>query len=297
VVKVAVQLGERVKAGQTLVILSSEQLGGAKTEYLSSKSLLGIAKQHLDREETLYAQKISPQKDVLQARADYDTALAHYKTARERLRLLIPENDLAHVTWNENGTPLSEFALTSPLAGTVVKRDITVGSMIDASDEPLTVINLDPVWVVANVFEHDLAELHEGAEATITVGALPNRRFDGRVTYIADTVDPKTRTVQARVEVPNQDHLLKLGMFAHLRIASGQNGRDVVAVPATALFDVGNKKVVFVALGQGRYEPRQVEIGERGDQTVEIITGLKPGEEVVTRGGLLLKTLALNRGE
>lgn len=297
VVKLVAQLGQKVKAGEPLIILNSIELGQAKTNYIKSKSLLDIARQHLDREQSLYAKKISAQKDVLQARADYDTARAQYEAARETLRLLIPPDQLGRVNWNASGPPLSEFALTSPIDGTVVKRDVTVGSMVDSNDEPITVIDLDKLWVIANVFEHDVAALRRGAGASIKVDALPDRKFDGEVTYISDSVDPKTRTVQARIEVANPEHLLKLGMFAHARIESVIGTREVLGVPDEAVFDVGGKKIVFVALGGGRYEPRPVRVGEAGVDVVEIDSGLNAGEQVVTRGGLVLKAMMLNRGE
>jgi membrane fusion protein, heavy metal efflux system len=297
VVKLVAQLGQRVKAGEPLVVLNSIQLGEAKTNYIKAKSLQDIAKQHLDREEGLYAKKITAQKDVLQARADYDTARAQYQAARETLRLLIPPDQVGRLDWNASGPPLSEFSLASPIDGIVVKRDLTVGSMVDSNVEPITVIDLDKLWVIANVFEHDIATLRRGASASIKVDALPDRKFDGEVTYISDSVDPKTRTVQARIEVPNREHLLKLGMFAHARIESLLGSREVLGVPDEAVFDVGGKQVVFVALGNGRYEPRVVRIGEIGVDLVEVASGLRPGEQVVTRGGLVLKAMMLNQAE
>jgi membrane fusion protein, heavy metal efflux system len=297
VVKLVAQLGQRVKAGEPLVVLSSIQLGEAKTNYIKAKSLQNIAQQHLEREEGLYAKKIAAQKDVLQARADYDTARAQYQAARETLRLLIPPDQLGRLDWNASGPPLSEFSLTSPIEGTVVKRDLTVGSMVDSNVEPITVIDLDKLWVIANVFEHDVATLRRGANASIKVDALPDRKFDGEVTYVSDSVDPKTRTVQARIEVPNPEHLLKLGMFAHARIESLLGSHEVLGVPDEAVFDVGGKKVVFVALGNGRYEPRVVRIGEIGVDLVEVDSGLRAGEQVVTRGGLVLKAMMLNQAE
>ncbi len=297
VVKVEAQLGQLVTAGQPLITLSSDQLGQSKTDYLSSKSLLQIAEQHLKREESLYAEKISPQKDVLAARADYNTALARYQTARERLRLLIPPAEVNHLGWNDNQRPFSEFTLTSPITGTVIKRDVTLGSMIDTSYEPITVVNLDRVWVVANVFEHDLTQLHKGSETSISVNALPEHRFSGRVTYIGDTVDPKTRTVATRIEVPNPEHLLKLGMFARVQIAGALGQQEVLVVPTAAIFTVYKKKVVFVALDGGKFERRVIETGQVGDEMTEVRAGLAVGDRVVNRGGLLLKTLSLSRGE
>ena len=297
VVKVIAQLGEKVKAGQPLALLNSIELGQAKAEYLKRRSLKAIARQHLEREESLYAKKIAPQKDVLQARAQYDTARAEYEAAWETLKLLIPPEQVSRLGWNEKGPPLSQFALVSPIDGTVVKRDITVGSMIDPSEEPITVIDLDKVWVIANVFESDLVQLRHGANASITVDALVGQKFDGKVTYISDTVDRKTRTVQARIEVPNPEHLLKLGMFAHARIESALGAREVLCVPDESVFDVGGRKVVFIALGNGSYEPRVVQLGEAGTDLVEVAAGLKAGDRVVTRGGLALKAMMLSHAE
>ena len=124
VVKLVAQLGEQVTTGEPLVIMSSVELGQAKTEYLKARSLEGITNQHLRREQDLYAKKITPMKDLLEARAQHDAALAEYKAARERLRLLIPANQINKLQWSDNGQPLSEFPLTSPIAGTLVKRDL-----------------------------------------------------------------------------------------------------------------------------------------------------------------------------
>ncbi len=117
------------------------------------------------------------------------------------------------------------------------------------------------------------------------------------MTYISDTVDRKTRTVQARIEVPNPEHLLKLGMFAHARIESALGAREVLCVPDESVFDVGGRKVVFIALGNGSYEPRVVQLGEAGTDLVEVAAGLKAGDRVVTRGGLALKAMMLSHAE
>ena len=151
--------GQRVRPGQPLAILSSAELGQAKTEYLKARSLSEIARQHLAREESLYQRKVASMKDVLEARAANDTALAQYQAAREILSLLIPHAEIARVNWSAAGHSLSDFALTSPVAGTLVKRDLIVGQIVNGDAEVITVMNLDHVWVLANVFEHDLAGL------------------------------------------------------------------------------------------------------------------------------------------
>jgi membrane fusion protein, heavy metal efflux system len=136
VVKLVARLGQQVRPGEPLAIMSSVELGQAKTEYLKARSLEDITNQHLRRERELYAKKITPMKDLLEARAQHDAALAEYKAARERLRLLIPVSQISKLQWSDNGLPLSEFPLTSPIAGTLVKGNLSIGAMIDR-DDPL----------------------------------------------------------------------------------------------------------------------------------------------------------------
>jgi cobalt-zinc-cadmium efflux system membrane fusion protein len=290
VVKLVVQPGQQVAAGQPLAILSSMEFGQAKAEYLKSRALADIANQNLKREEDLYARKIASLKDLLEARAAQATAAANYKTARENLRILVPGVEPEALNWSEKGGALSDFALVSPISGTLVKRNLTLGAMVDRNDEPLVVINLDRVWMTANVFEHDLARLHQGARATVAVDAYPKRTFAGSVTYIGDEVDRANRTVQARIEVPNPGHLLKPGMFGHAEISAGGTSEGVV-VPESAVFDLGGRKVVFIPEGGGVYRVRDVTLGAAGGGQVEILSGVSPGEQVVSHGGLALKTL------
>jgi cobalt-zinc-cadmium efflux system membrane fusion protein len=295
VVKLLAQLGERIEAGQPLAIMSSVELGQAKTEYLKARSLEGITNQHLRREQDLYAKKITPMKDLLEARAQHDAALAEYKAAREKLRLLIPVGQISKLDWSDNGQSLSEFPLTSPIAGTLVKRDLSIGAMIDRNGPaPFMIINLERVWVIANIFEHDLANLKTGDQVNVTADAYSDTVFSGRITYIGDEVDRSTRAVRTRIEVPNPDHLLKPGMFAKASIAAG-NSRDVLVAPESAVYEVDGRWVVFVASGADGFEVRPVQLGSRGDGTVEILAGLGPGDVVVARGGLALKSLIANQ--
>jgi membrane fusion protein, heavy metal efflux system len=294
VTKLIAQPGQYVKPGEPLAILSSVELGEAKTEYLKARSLEAITGQQLKREQELYAKKITPMKDLLEARARHDAALAEFEASREKLRLLITPTDLSTVQWTANGHPLSEFPLVSPIAGTLLKRDLRIGAMVDrGGPAPLEVINLERVWVIANIFEHDLAGLRVGDRAEVTVEAYPHRKFNGRVTYIGDEVDLTTRAVRARIEVPNADHVLKPGMFARAAI-DADGAREVVVAPDSAIYEIDGKAVVFVPAGDGRFSVQPVTLGGRGNETVEITAGLKPGDEVVAKGGLALKSLIVN---
>lgn len=297
VVRLIVELGQSVKPGDPLVVLSSIELGRAKTNYLKAKSLEAIAKEHLEREQKLYDDKIASKKDVLNARGEHDTALAELQASREFLRSLIPEADIDRIGWSNNRSqPLSEFTLISPIAGTVVKRDLTPGSIIQSDADVLTIMNLDRIRVLVDVFEHDLATLQVGEPAIVTVEAYPDERFTGAVASIGDTVDRSTRTVRARIDVSNPGHRLKPGMFANAEIATAAGkGGSVLSVPSSAIFDIDGKKSVFVGLGDNRFSVIPVEVGEVSSEDVQILSGLREGDKVVAQGGLLLKAIALNQ--
>ena len=167
--------------------------------------------------------------------------------------------------------------------------------MIDRnSPPPLVVINLERVWVIANIFEHDLGSIRRGDQVNVTADAYSDRVFFGQVTYIGDEVDRTTRAVRTRIEVPNPEHLLKPGMFAKAAIAGG-NSRRVVAAPESAIYQIDGHAVAFVTAGNHGFEVRPVQLGSRGDGTVEVVHGLQEGEVIVEQGGLTLKSLIVNK--
>ena len=295
VLKLIAEPGQEVKPGDPLVVLSSIELGQAKADYLKARVLEQIAAQHLAREERLFKDKIAAAKDVLEARANHEIALAQYKSTREALRLLISTKELEGLTWSENGQPLSDFTLTAPIAGTVTKRTLTIGSFVSGDESVITIIDLRNVWVLVNVFEHDLSTLQIGESAEITVGAYPDERFNGVVSYIGDTVDRATRTVQARIDVPNPERRLKPGMFANAQITTtARKSREVLTAPASAVYEINGQKSVFVEVSADNFAVRPVTLGSAGHSDVEILSGVTEGEHVVSEGGLALKAMLVN---
>ena len=279
VLKLIAEPGQEVKPGDPLVVLSSIELGQAKADYLKARVL----------------EQIAAAKDVLEARANHEIALAQYKSTREALRLLISTKELESLTWSENGQPLSDFTLTAPIAGTVTKRNLTIGSFISGDESVITIIDLRNVWVLVNVFEHDLSTLQIGESAEITVGAYPDERFNGVVSYIGDTVDRATRTVQARIDVPNPERRLKPGMFANAQITTtARKSREVLTAPASAVYEINGQKSVFVAVSADNFAVRPVTLGSAGHSDVEILSGVTEGEHVVSEGGLALKAMLVN---
>jgi cobalt-zinc-cadmium efflux system membrane fusion protein len=291
VIQLIAQPGQAIVPGEPLAILSSLDLGRAKTDLLKSRALLSIARQNLDREQELYDKKISPLKDVLQARANYDTTLAEYRASRETLSLLVPTENPDRVAWSDTPGALSEFPLTSPIAGTVVRRNLIVGEAVDSAKILITIIDLHVVWVITNIFESDVSAIKLDDQVSVAVDAYPGRTFSGRLSYIGNEVDRNTRTVQARISVANPDLLLKPGMFARARIESFDGSRAVITVPETAVFSYQGSPIVFVAAGANRYLVRSIATGERSGDEVEVRSGLDVGDQVVAHGGLALKAL------
>jgi cobalt-zinc-cadmium efflux system membrane fusion protein len=295
VLKLIAEPGQEVKPGDPLAVLSSIELGQAKAEYLKARVLEQIAAQHLAREDRLFKDKIAAAKDVLEARANHEIALAQYQSTREALRLLISPKELQGLKWSENGEPLSDFTLTAPIGGTVTKRNLTIGAFVSGDESVMTIVDLRNVWVLVNVFEHDLSALQIGEPADVTVGAYPDERFNGVVSYVGDTVDRATRTVQARIDVPNPERRLKPGMFANAQITTTERkSRVVLTAPASAVYDINGQKSVFVQVSADRFALRPVTLGSAGHADVEILSGVAEGEHVVSEGGLPLKAIFIN---
>lgn len=176
----------------------------------------------------------------------------------------------------------------SPRDGFVVEKDALVGQMVEKGARLYRIADLATVWVLADIYESDLPFLKAGQSATVRLSYLPDRVFNGRVTYIYPTVDEKTRAVRVRMEFYNPGYFLKPGMYATAEIHS-ELSPDAVLVPDMAVLRSGERNTVFVDLGGGKFEPRVVSLGARGAGDVyQVLDGLKPGERVVTSGQFLL---------
>lgn len=175
----------------------------------------------------------------------------------------------------------------SPVSGIVTEKKALQGMRFMPGDTLYQVTDLTAVWVVADVFEQDIGAIKPGATASVTTTAYPNKVFDGRITYIYPTLKPETRTVSVRVELANPGQLLKPAMFAQVEFAVGAKA-PVLTVPDTAVIDSGTRRIVLVQLAEGRFEPRAVETGARGQNFVEVVKGVREGEQVVVAANFLI---------
>jgi len=295
IVKVQVNLGDQVKAGQTLAVLDSLEVGEAHSAYLQAKTQHAVAKAGFERAEKLHGDQIIAPKDHQRAHAEFETTKAAFAAASDKLRMLG-----VNPSPNADGGAVSTFPLTAPFAGTVIEKHAILGELAPTDKQVFTVADLSRLWIEANLFEKDLGRVKTGAEAIVTVDAYPGETFRGQLTYIAAVLDKETRTVQARVEVVNPGGRLKPEMFATAAIrtsgtggAAGTPGKEqALLLPQDAVVFREGRPPAFVAENDG-FEPREVELGEKLGDKVVIRNGIKAGERVVTAGTYALKARLL----
>ena len=175
----------------------------------------------------------------------------------------------------------------SPVAGVVTEKKAVQGMRFMPGDALYQVADTSAVWVIADVPEHDIALVRKGSKAGVRIDAWPDKRFEAGVAYVYPTLNAQTRTVPVRLELANPKGLLKPAMYAQVEFDAG-GARSVLAVPASAVIDSGTRKVVVVEIGDGRFESREVKVGARGDDYVEILDGVREGERVVAAGNFLI---------
>jgi len=292
VVEVRVNVGNDVKAGSVLAVLDSTELGQTKVEYLKSQTLLELAKTTYEREKSLFDQKIAAKKDVLAAEAEYRKTEAEARSFHERLRLYGLSDEAIN---NLNNLP-SVYTLTSPGPGVVIEREMSKGEVIEAGKKVATISDLSTVWVLLNIHEKDLAKVKQATIVKIRTEAYPGEVFAGKVAYIGNVVDPQTRTVPLRVEVPNPRARLKPGMFATAEVVTGTSSTESIMIPSSAIQKIEGTPSIFVQEKDGSFAKRELELGREFSNSVEVKSGLKEGELVVVTGAFTLKSELLKAG-
>ncbi len=190
-------------------------------------------------------------------------------------------------TLARSGEARRTLTFRSPVAGIVTEKKALQGMRFMPGEALYQVADLSAVWVVADVFEQDIGLVKVGAGATVKINAYPDKVFKGAITYVYPTLKTETRTIPVRVELANPGQLLKLGMFAEMELAVAAKG-PVVTVPVSAVIDSGMRRIVLVQTGEGRFEPREVKLGARGDTYVEVMEGVRDGEPVVVAANFLI---------
>lgn len=282
ITRINVDIGDTVRKGQVLAELDSVELGEARSIYLQASSEAKVARSGHERAERLFAENIIPEKDLLRARAEFEKSQAAQRAASDKLRMVgVEPGQLSS----------SVFPLVAPFAGKVIDKNAILGALREPEEIAFTVADLSVLWVEANLHESDLVKVKISALASITVPAYPGEVFNGRLIYLNSVMDKETRTVKARIEVPNKDGRLKPEMFATATIYTAFNEKALL-VPEEAVLLVQGQPTLFVAEKDG-FEPRPVEVGERAQGMVVIKSGVSAGESVVASGAYALKARLL----
>lgn len=269
---------------------SREEYEQATTKLRVAEAQFNESRRRFERAEQLL--KINPvaRAEFEQATTKLKNAEAELASSRQKLLLLgMPSNRIAAL---RSASQISgEIAVFAPVSGTVTSRAANLGEVVEANKELARITNLSSVWVVAQVFEQDLARLRTGSGASVTSDAFPDRVFRGQVTYIDPRLDEATRTAQVRVELENPNNLLKIGMY--VRVAFGALGdaeRTMPTVPVAAVQTVNNRQIVFAATADPNiFELRPVRLGAETNGQYPVLEGLHVGERVATNGSFMLR--------
>ena len=276
-----VDVGARVELAAPLVIIESAAMGADQARLRAAGIRVRVATETLERERSLLAKGIAPRQDVLVAQQELEAARAEHTAAEAALQMV------GSVT-----AAGSRYTLGAPLAGTVTRRTATIGQLVDAEEPLFEVVDVSAMLAEVDVPEQTIGTLVHGGKVVVTVDAIGDRAFEGTIDYIASSVDPRTRTVKARVRLPNPDGTLRDGMFGRAVLARVPQAGTVV-VPRAAVQRAKGASLVFVRIADDLFEARRVQTGFAGSDTVELTRGVAPGELVATTGSFLLKTETL----
>ena len=263
----------QIRIENSRVDAERRRLGQAEIE---ARARLSAAAAEADRAKRLLEQKAYSQRQLEIAEADRKAAEAILAGVQEQMQAL------------QTAPPISNYQVTAPISGTVVEVKKSAGEEVHAGEPILEIIALDRVWVEAPIFEKDLGRMKNEVAAIFTTSAYPDKEFRGRLMNIGSVVDEQTRAAIAVFEVDNRSGDLKIGMQANLRLGAGDKA-SVLLLPKESVLDNEGKKIVYVMLSGEEFERRDVVVGDEYGDKVAIVSGVKPGERVVTQGAYQLK--------
>jgi membrane fusion protein, heavy metal efflux system len=279
VLEIKVALGDRVRQGQVLAVIDSPDLGQAYDDNDKAADTFRLTQKNLSRQEEQLKLGTASTRDLDQARSDNAQASAEYARTQARLKTLgVPTERQQHSTL---------LSVLAPVPGSVTALAIARGNMINDPTQPImTVADLSTVWVTALVPEKDVAVVTKDLDAEVALSAYPGRVLHGKVLFVSDIIEPDSRRDKLRIAFPNADVSLKPNMFATVTLAGAKQSR--VVLPTSALLMNNDRTTVFVATEPWTFERRTVDAQLEEGPTVAVGSGVKDGEQVVVKGGILL---------
>lgn len=283
--RILVVPGEFVKQGQPLLEVSSPDYSLLLASYIKARDTLRVAQKNYERAQDLYAHHAIAERDLLQAESDQIQAQADLNAAEQGIRVLGIKDPDSLI----KAPSSAEVPVLAPIAGEVVERDVSPGQLLTpGSTQAFVISDMSTVWILANVYQDDLAYVRVGDPVTVTTDSYPDI-FHGKISFISPALDPNTRTLQARIVVDNVGEKLKNNMYCVATVAAGAT-RNAIAVPDSAVLrNDENQPFVYLQTGSNQFGRRPVEIGQSAGGKTEILKGLAPNDKVVGDGSLFLQ--------
>ena len=284
--RILVVPGERVKRGQPLLDVSSPDYSVLLAAYLKAKDTYRVTDKNYDRAKDLFEHHAISDRDLLQAESDRNQAQADLYSSEQALKVLGITNPDTLLAKMPSG---AEVPLLAPISGEVVERLVAPGQVLAAgTTQAFTISDMSTVWVLANVYQGDLAYVKNGDDVTVQTDSYPDT-FHGKISFVSPALDPSTRTLQARIVVENPGEKLKRDMYVTVTVIAGFVPNAIAVPDAAVLRDDENQPFVYVATASNQFGRRQVEIGNSQGGQTQILKGLSPGERVAGDGSLFLQ--------
>ncbi|WP_348262613.1 efflux RND transporter periplasmic adaptor subunit [Telmatobacter sp. DSM 110680] len=283
--RILVVPGEHVKEGQAMLDVSSPDYSQLLDAYLKAADSQRLASKNFSRAQELYAHHAIAEKDLEQAESDRNQAQADLNAAEQGMKIL----GIKDPSRLANAPSSAQIPVLAPISGEVVERLVSPGQVVQAGQtQAFTISDLSTVWVLANVYQADLAYVQSGDDVVVQTDAYPGS-FHGKISYVSPALDPNTRTLQARIIVDNPGEKLKRDMYCTVTVTAGSIS-NVVAVPdSSVLRDDNNQPFVYVSTGANQFGRRDVDLGESQNGQTRILKGISVGEKVVGDGSLFLQ--------
>lgn len=275
--------GSAVKKGDVLAVIRILELGKLHAAYATAQAKAKASRLNSERLKALVDKRLASDQEAVNADAEASAFEIEARGYAEQLSAL------------GGGSGASTLALRAPVSGVVLSRDAVIGQPVTPEQTLASLADLSELWFLARVFEKDLGRVRVGAKADVQLNAYPDEHFEGTVEYLGKQVDPVARTVTARIRLKNRDELLRISLFgtAHVGVTDGAVRPATLVVPESAITELAGKRVVFVRQADGDFEQHEIVTGDSALGQVQVLSGLREGEQVVVQGAFTLKSATL----
>lgn len=287
--QVFANVGNYVNAGQILMTVEGLEVGEIKAGYLKARANYEYAKANYERQKKLFDEKIGSQKSLLESQSEFEKAAAEYRAEDKKIHSVgLSDEDVMKEKDGDEHTS-GTLPIKSMINGVVVERNVVIGQLVDATTTAFKIINTGNVWIDGQIYEKDLGKINLNSKAVFVTASDRQSKVEGRIIYLGQTVDDKTRTILIRGDFKNPGNKLKPQMFGELQISLASDAKAIL-IPEESVVREASESYLFVQTSDTTFERRDVTTGIISDNMVEIKEGINEGEIVVTEGVFYLKS-------